>query len=219
MKDCQGIRRIASKSWEIHKLQENVPDCPRIGILSQSVRECNPPKTVAMPAQPFSILGIVAKLHIPGDPVAIPFQTTREANGVQSTQNWPSFATHPRLRHNRPKPTPIKLDCRFTKDCNVIDMIALRLRQLHVTQGDQDQRSIEDRAQDHNVQATRGNSRSRDTTRFMSQSRNPHAIHRNGRTGLPESIEQAGALGGLVLPLRGDCETFWHKIRQPRAPR
>ena len=38
-KDCQGIERIAPKSWEIHKLQENIPNCPRIDILWQSVKE------------------------------------------------------------------------------------------------------------------------------------------------------------------------------------
>ena len=36
---------------------------------------------------------------------------------------------------------------------------------------------------------------------------NSHAIPRNGRTRPPESIEQAGAQGGFVLPLRGDCES------------
>ena len=38
-KDCQGIKKIAPKYWEIHKLQVNVPNCPRIGLLSQSVRD------------------------------------------------------------------------------------------------------------------------------------------------------------------------------------
>ena len=34
-----GDRRIAPKSWEIPKLQENISNRPRIGILSQSVRD------------------------------------------------------------------------------------------------------------------------------------------------------------------------------------
>ena len=32
---------IASKSWQIHKLQSNVPDCPTIGIRPRSVRSQN----------------------------------------------------------------------------------------------------------------------------------------------------------------------------------
>ena len=39
--NCQGIARIASKSWQIHKLQANVPNCPRICIRLQSVRSRN----------------------------------------------------------------------------------------------------------------------------------------------------------------------------------
>ena len=200
--------------------------------------ECNP--TVAMPVQSFAILGIVVELHIPGDPITILFQTTPEANGLQSTQNRPSFATHSRLRHNRPKnnsnQTGSQCDCRTTKDGNAIDMIACiagRLRQLHVTQGDQDQQSIEFAA----IGITCSNPNARPVTRsqclgnpwqFSEQrhhtfhvpsrphnSRNLHAIPkqslnplakaRNRRTNPPESIEQAGALGGFVLPLRGDC--------------
>ena len=34
-------RRIASKSWQIHKLQSNVPDCPTVGIRPRSVRSQN----------------------------------------------------------------------------------------------------------------------------------------------------------------------------------
>ena len=32
---------IASKSWQIHKLQSNVPDCPTVGIRPRSVRSQN----------------------------------------------------------------------------------------------------------------------------------------------------------------------------------
>ena len=104
--------------------------------------ECNPPKTVAMPAQSFAILRIVVELQIPGDPITILFQTTPEANGLQSTQNRPSFATHSRLRHNRPKNNSnqhnkpgLQLNCRTTKDGNVIGVIALKLHGLKVNCG------------------------------------------------------------------------------------
>ena len=182
------------------------PVAPRIGIHSQSVRD-------------------QSAVH--------PKPRQCRHNLLQSWELWQNcifqaIQSHPRFkppqrptdcnRPNQHNQTGSQLDCRTTKDCNAIDRIALRLQQLHATQGDQDQQSIEDRAQDHNVQATRGNSRSRDTTRFMSQSRNPHAIDRNRRTGPPESIEQAGALGGLVIPLPGDCGAFWHKILQPWGP-
>ena len=39
--DCQGIERIAPKSREIHKLQENTSYCPRIGVQLRSVRSQN----------------------------------------------------------------------------------------------------------------------------------------------------------------------------------
>ena len=34
-KDCQWIKGIAQNSWEIHKLQAIVPNCPRTGLPSQ----------------------------------------------------------------------------------------------------------------------------------------------------------------------------------------
>ena len=61
---------------------------------------------------------------------------------LQSTQNCLSFATHPRSRHNRPKndlnqhnQTGLQLDCRTTKDCNVIGRIALKWHGLQVNCG------------------------------------------------------------------------------------
>ena len=83
--DIAKLRRVARGNTQIARKRPRLPQNLHPFAIGQG-SECNPPKTVAMPAQSFSILGIVAKLHIPGDPVAIPFQTTREANRLQS--NW-----------------------------------------------------------------------------------------------------------------------------------
>ena len=101
--------------------------------------ERNPPETVAMPAQSFAILGIVVELQIPGDPIAILFQATPMATGLQSTQNLPYFATHlssssridPKNDSNQHNQTGSQLNCRSTKDCNVIGRIALKLYGFH----------------------------------------------------------------------------------------
>ena len=63
-KDCQRIEKIATKSWEIHELQANLPQLSKnwhlIAICRGSQR--NPTKTLAMPAQSFAILGIAIGL-------------------------------------------------------------------------------------------------------------------------------------------------------------
>ena len=72
MQDRKEIEKIAPKSWSIHKLQTNVPNCSRIGLILQS--EHNPPETRAMRAQSFAIMLIVVGLQVQCNPIAILLQ-------------------------------------------------------------------------------------------------------------------------------------------------
>ena len=134
---------IASKSWQIHKLQSNVPDCPTIGIRPRSVRSqnaipqntgnagtifCNPGDCGGIADSRQSNCNPVSR-HPTGHRIAIdpelalfrnPFQIAAQPNLTDSNQ------------HNQ---TGSQLDCRTTKDCNAIDMIALRLHVLQVDCG------------------------------------------------------------------------------------
>ena len=94
--------------------------------------ECNPPKTVAMPAQSF-----------PGNCGVIADSRRSKGNSVSSHPRGQQITINPELalffkpfqiaaQHNQ---TGLQLDCRTKKVCNVIDLIALRLHGLQVNCG------------------------------------------------------------------------------------
>ena len=134
----KGLHQNPGKSTNCKRTFPIAPESASFRNRNQG-SERNPPKTEAMPAQSFAILGIVVELQIPGDPIAILFQATPEATGLQSTQNLPYFATHlssssridPKNDSNQHNQTGSQLDCRSTKDCNVIGRIALKLYGFH----------------------------------------------------------------------------------------
>ena len=95
---------------------------------------CNPPKTVAMPAQSYEILGIV---------MSIADSRRSKGNSVSSHPRGQQITINPELalffkpfqiaaQHNQ---TGLQLDCRTKKVCNVIGLIALRLHGLQVNCG------------------------------------------------------------------------------------
>ena len=126
MQNCEGLpgdQKDCTKILGNKQIARKHPQLPqnRHPFATGQGSECNPPKTVAMPAQSFAILGIVAKLHIPGDPIA----------SRSKPPQRPTDCNRPN-QHNQ---TGSQSDCRTTKDCNAIDMIALRLHVLQVDCG------------------------------------------------------------------------------------
>ena len=154
---------IASKSWQIHKLQSNVPDCPTIGIRPRSVRSQNaipqntgnagttqhPGNASTILCNPWDCGGIADSRQSNCNPVQSDLFCSPSQIPERSTQNRPrksTITTTPRNANSDPNQhnqTRLQLDCETTEDCIVIGRIALKLHGLYVSQGGQERQSIE----------------------------------------------------------------------------
>ena len=136
MQDRKDIERIATKSWVIHKLQTNVPNCSRIGLILQSMVDQS---TIH---QNQSNAGTIFCNRVDCRVIADSRQS--HCNHVGTCHNsifHPTVPTnHCQIRtqsnqscHNPESPCyqiEMQWDLKTTKDCNVIDRIAKELHRL-----------------------------------------------------------------------------------------
>ena len=137
---ARGLKGLHQNHGKSTNCKKTAPFAPRIGILSQSVRDQSEihPKSWQCRHNLLQSWGSWWNCRFKAiqlQPCFAPPQVT----GLQSTQNCLSFATHPRSRHNRPKndlnqhnQTGLQLDCKTKKDCKAIGWIVLKLHGLQV---------------------------------------------------------------------------------------
>ena len=106
-KDCQWIKGIAQNSWEIHKLQAIVPNCPRTGLPSQSVSDqsathpkpCNARTIFCNPDDCGGSADSRQSHHNPVSTRPNP-SSGLQSNSLSRPRIRHLFSIHPRSRHN-----------------------------------------------------------------------------------------------------------------------